>query len=76
MIQTALALLTTLFGVIGKVFEWLHERDMVNAGKVQAQLETLQQQVKDAQIAVAAREAVRAAAAAGKLPVDDPFQRD
>ena len=80
-IPAILSALTTLFGVVGKVFEWLYARDMVNAGKVQTELEALRKQVHDAQVAVAAREAQRALDAAalggtGKLPDDDPFQRD
>lgn len=81
MISTILTLISGLFTFAGKVFEWLYERDMVNAGKVQADLEALRAQVASAQVAVAAREAVRAAnAAAGPngLPIDesDPNLRD
>ena len=78
MITVLLTALGALFGAVGKLFEFLYARDLVNAGKVQEQLDALRRQVKDAQVAVAAREAVRAASAAngGKLPIDDPFQRD
>ena len=67
------------------LFRSLYERDLVNAGKVQEQLDALRKQVKDAQIAVAAREAIRAANAAaagqspdGSVPIDesDPNLRD
>jgi hypothetical protein len=71
--------LSGLFVVIGKIFEWLYARDLVNAGKVQAELEALRKQVQAAQIAVAAREAQRAANAAdgaGSVSDDDPFRRD
>lgn len=78
MIPAAIALLSALFSAVGKMFEWLYERDLVNAGKVQAQLDALRKQVRDAQIAVAAREAVRAHVAANpdSVPDDDPFRRD
>lgn len=76
MIATILSLIGGLFGLAGKLFEWLYARRLVDVGKTQQKLEDLARQVRDAQIAVAAREAVRAASAAGKLPVDDPFQRD
>lgn len=81
MIPAILSMLTALFGVVGKVFEWLYARNLTDAGKVQAELEALRAQVHAAQVAVAAREAVRAAnAAAGPngLPIDerDPNLRD
>jgi hypothetical protein len=80
-IPAILSMLTALFGVVGKVFEWLYARDLTDAGKVQAELEALRKQVHDAQVAVAAREAVRAAAAAagdGGVSIDesDPNLRD
>jgi hypothetical protein len=45
---------------------------------VQAELEALRKQVRDAQVAVAAREALRAHLAANPDSVsdDDPFRRD
>jgi hypothetical protein len=76
MVASLLSLVSGLFVFAGKVFEWLYARQLIDAGQTQQQLETLSAQVKEAQIAVAAREAVRAAAAAGRLPDDDPFQRD
>ena len=82
MIPTALSVLMALFSAMGKIFEWLYARDLTNAGKVQAQLDALQQQVEAAKIAVAAREAQRAAdlkrAVDGRVSIDesDPFLRD
>ena len=85
MIPALISTLAALFSAVGKLFEWLYERDLVNAGKVQEQLDALRKQVKDAQIAVAAREAIRAANAAaagqspdGSVPIDesDPNLRD
>jgi len=78
-IPSLINILSGLFVVIGKIFEWLYARNLVNAGKVQAELEVLRRQVRDAQIAVAAREAQRAADVAdgaGGLSDDDPFRRD
>lgn len=76
MVASLLSIVSGLFALAGKVFEWLYARQMINVGKTQQQLDGLSRQIKEAQIAVAAREAVRAAAAAGRLPDDDPFRRD
>lgn len=78
MIPALLTALGALFSAVGKLFEFLYARDLVNAGKVQEQLDALRKQVKDAQIAVAAREAIRATLAANPDSVsdDDPFRRD
>ena len=77
MISYALSIISSLFWAAGKLFELLYARQLVDAGKVQAELEALRKQVQDAQIAVAAREAVRAANASG-MSIDerDPFLRD
>ena len=78
MIPNLLSLLTALFGVVGKLFEWLYAKQLVDAGRTQAQLEALSNEVKQAQIAVAAREAVRSAVikSPDSLPEHDPFLRD
>lgn len=77
MVASLLSIVSGLFALAGKVFEWLYARQMVDAGRVQEKLDALSQQVKDAQIAVAAREAVRSAAAAHPDGVpDDGFSRD
>jgi hypothetical protein len=77
-IPALLTALGALFSAVGKLFEFLYARNLANAGKVQEQLDALRRQVKDAQIAVAAREAVRASIAANPDSVsdDDPFRRD
>lgn len=77
MISAILSAVSGLFSVAGKIFEWLYARQLVDAGRTQANLEALRKQVQDAQIAVAAREAVRAANAGG-MSIDerDPFLRD
>lgn len=82
MIPTALSMLMALFSAVGKIFEWLYARKLTDAGKVQAKLDALQQQVEAAKIAVAAREAQRAddlrRTVDGRVPIDesDPFLRD
>jgi hypothetical protein len=77
-ITYALSIISGLFWAAGKLFEWLYARRLVDAGRVQAELEALRKQVQDAQIAVAAREAVRADIARNpvRVPDDDPFLRD
>lgn len=77
MIPAILSVVSGLFTVAGKIFEWLYARQLVDAGRTQANLEALRKQVQDAQIAVAAREAVRAANAGGvSIDERDPFLRD
>lgn len=78
MISYALSIISGLFWAAGKLFEWLYARQLVDAGRTQAELEALRKQVQDAQIAVAAREAVRADVSRDpdRVPDDDPFLRD
>ena len=83
MTSAILTIISGLFTLAGKIFDWLYARDLVNAGKVQAELEALRKQVRSAQIAVAAREAQRALDAAnadraGGVSIDesDPNLRD
>ena len=78
MILAILSVVSGLFSVAGKIFEWLYAVKMVDAGRVQERLDALNKQVRDAQIAVAAREAVRAATVRDGMSIDerDPFLRD
>lgn len=79
MISVALSLLSAFFTFTGKLFEWLYAKQLVDAGRTQSQLEALRNQVHDAQVAVAAREAVRAAilkSPGSIVPEHDPFLRD
>ncbi len=78
MIVAILTALGGLFSVAGKLFEWLYAKQMVDAGRVQEKLDSLSQQVRDAQIAVAARESIRAATVRDGVSIDerDPFLRD
>jgi hypothetical protein len=77
-ISVLLSLLTAAFAAVGKLFEWLYVNRLVDAGRTQQQLEALRHEVTQAQIAVAAREAIRAAIARDpdSLPDNDPFLRD
>lgn len=78
MIASLIGLLTVLFGAVGKLFEFLYVNRLVDAGRTQQQLETLRNEVTKAQIAVAAREAIRSATIRDpdSVPDDDPFLRD
>lgn len=78
MVASLLSLVSGLFALAGKVFEWLYARQLIDAGKTQQQLEALSAQVRDAQVAVAAREAIRATLASDpdRVSDDDGFRRD
>lgn len=78
MVSVLISLLTAAFAAVGKLFEFLYARQLVDAGRTQQQLEQLSNEVKQAQIAVAAREAVRASIVRSpdSLPEHDPFLRD
>lgn len=78
MIVTIISLLSALFSAAGKLFDWLYAVRLADAGRVAERLEALRKQVQDAQIAVAAREAIRADVARDpdRVPNDDPFLRD
>ena len=78
LISTVISLISGLMSAAVSLFNWLHEQQLVQSGIAQAQLQSLKDQAHEAQIAIAAREAVRADVA-GKpdgVPVDDPFIRD
>ena len=73
-----LNVISGLFWAAGKLFEWLYAKQLVDAGRTQQQLERLRHEVTNAQIAVAAREAIRASVARDpdSVPINDPFLRD
>jgi len=77
-ITALISLLSGLMGVIVNFFNWLHEKQLVQSGVAQAQLENMKAQANEAQLAIAAREAVRADVASkpDSVPVNDPFIRD
>jgi len=79
MTSVLLSVISSLFWAAGKLFEWLYAKQLVDAGRTQSQLEALRNQVHEAEIAVAAREAVRAnilKSPGSIVPEHDPFLRD
>jgi hypothetical protein len=77
-ITTIISLLSSFVAMVVRVLNWLHEQKLVQSGIAQQQLEDLKGQIHGAQIAIAAREAVRADVARNPsvVPIDDPFVRD
>jgi len=77
-ISAIIGFLSGIATMIVRFMDWLHDKNLVESGKAQQQLEDLRGQIHDVQIAMAAREAVRADILSndGKLPVNDPFRRD
>ena len=78
MTTAIISLLGGLMSAIVNFFNWLHEQQLVQSGIAQAQLESMKAQANEAQLAIAAREAVRADVASKPdgVPVNDPFLRD
>jgi len=78
MTTAIISLLGGLMSAIVNFFNWLHEQQLVQSGIAQAQLQSLKDQAHEAQIAIAAREAVRSDVASkpDSVPVNDPFIRD
>jgi len=77
-ISAIIGFLSGVATMIVKFMDWLHDKNLVESGKAQQQLNDLRGQIHDVQIAMAAREAVRADVLSndGKLPINDPFRRD
>jgi hypothetical protein len=78
LISAIVSLLGGVMSAVVNFFNWLHEQQLVQSGIAQAQLQSLKDQAHEAQIAIAAREAVRAniATKPDSVPVNDPFLRD
>jgi len=78
LISALISFLSGLMSAAVSAFNWLHDQQLVQSGKAQQQLDDLKGQIHDVQIAIAAREAVRADVAKhpDSLPVNDPFIRD
>ncbi len=78
LISAIVSLLGGFMSAIVNFFNWLHEQQLVQSGIAQAQLQSLKDQAHEAQIAIAAREAVRADVSSklDSVPVNDPFLRD
>jgi hypothetical protein len=77
MITVIISLISSLLSVAGKLFDFLHERQMIDAGKTEQQLADLKAQVDAAHRSVSIRNAVERAINAdpSSLPVDDGFKR-
>jgi len=77
-IGTIIGLLSSFASAIVSFLNWLHDQKLVQSGIAQQQLEDLKGQIHDVQIAIAAREAVRADVSKhpDSLPINDPFRRD
>ena len=77
-ISALIGFLSGIATMIVRFMDWLHDKNLVESGKAQQQLNDLRGQIHDVQIAMAAREAVRADILVndGKLPINDPFRRD
>ena len=77
MIAAIISLISSLLSVAGKLFDFLHERQMIDAGKTEQQLADLKAQVDAAHRSVSIRNAVERAINAdpSSLPVDDGFKR-
>ena len=59
MITAIISLISGLFSVAGKLFEWLYARQLIDAGKTAQQLDNLKGQIDAAQQAIALREKAR-----------------
>lgn len=77
-ISAIIGFLSGIASMIVRFMDWLHDKKLVESGKTQQQLNDLRGQIHDVQIAVAAREAVRADVIKhpDSLPLNDPFRRD
>jgi len=76
-IQLILSIIGNLLSVAGKLFDFLHTRQMIDAGKTEQQLADLKAQVEAAHRSVAIRNAVERAinASPDSLLHDDGFKR-
>ena len=72
MIQTILSLIGSLLSVASKLFDLLHTRQMIDAGKTEQQLANLKAQVEAAHRSVAIRNAVERAINAKPDSVSEP----
>ena len=72
MIQLILTLISNLLSVAGKIFDFMHTRQMIDAGKTEQQLADLKAQVEAAHRSVAIRNAVERAINADPNSLSDP----
>lgn len=77
-LSAILGILSALAQAFVQALSWLHDRELVDAGKAQSALVALREQIDAANLAIAARESVRLDALRndGRVPDDDPFVRD
>ncbi len=59
MITAIISLISGLFAVAGKLFDWLYAKQLIDAGKTAQQLDNLKGQIDAAQKAIALREKAR-----------------
>jgi len=76
-IVTIISLLSSLFSVAGKLFDWLYAVRLADAGRVAERLESLKGQVDAAQKAVETRMAIERERErlSGGVSDDDGFRR-
>jgi hypothetical protein len=77
LVATILSLISGLFALAGKIFDYLYARQMVDAGKTAQQLSDLKGEIDAAHKAVLARLDVERDSLnkPGSVSVDDGFQR-
>lgn len=76
MITSILSLISGLFTLAGKIFDFLYAQKLIDAGKTSQQLEDLKGQINAAQEAIAIREANRIAIERDGLPNNGEWDRD
>lgn len=76
MITSILSLISGLFTLAGKIFDFLYAQRLIDAGKTSQQLEDLKGQINAAQEAIAIREANRIAIERDGLPNNGEWDRD
>lgn len=76
MISAIISLISGLFSVAGKIFEFMYAQKLVDAGKTAQQLEDLKGQINAAQEAIAIREAQRLINERDGLPINGEWDRD
>lgn len=76
MITSILTLISGLFTLAGKIFEFMYAQKLIDAGKTSQQLEDLKGQINAAQEAIAVREAQRLSNERNGVPVNGEWDRD
>lgn len=71
-----LGLVLSLVKLLGAFTQWLHDRQMIDAGKAETMTTELKGQADAIKKAVEARNAARDANEHGRLRDDDGFRRD